>query len=95
MNRYDTDFIKSYIMEHQEEIEFVFCGMKENWLWTADEVYSDGEFIKEYDWSSKSIKVAGITGSAWATPVMEVTYKSGKSEIIPCFFDDGEWRGTC
>lgn len=89
MKKYDTAFIKKYIKEREDKIEFVVCGMKEDWNWTAETVFQDGDFEREYDWDSKSIVVAGIPGSTWATPIMEVTFKDGRTEIVPCYFDDG------
>lgn len=89
MNRYDTEFIKSYISENKDTIESVSCGMKEDWNFTAQTVYENGEFCQKFNWNSKSIKVAGISGSIWATPVMEVYFKDGSTLLVPCFFDDG------
>lgn len=90
MNKYDTAFIKSYIEEHKNEISEVSCGMREDWFWTAETVYSDEALLDKYDWSGKSINVAGIDGSTWATPTMEVAFKDGRIELVPCFFDDGD-----
>lgn len=63
MKNYNTAFIKEYIEEHRDEIESVDCGMKEDWNWTADTVFSDGELDHSYNWNSESINVAGISGS--------------------------------
>lgn len=87
MKKYDTAFIKAYIEKHHPELKSVACGMKEDWSWTADVVWEDGKFVSEFNWNSKSIEVAGITGSIWATPVMWVEFKDGHTEDIPCFFD--------
>lgn len=89
MKKYDTAFIKEYIEGRKNEIESVSCGMKEDWSWTAETVFSNSEFEPGYDWGSKSINVAGISGSTWATPVMEVLFNDGRTEIVDCFFDDG------
>lgn len=88
--KYNTSFIKNYIEEHKEEIETVSCGMREDWSWTAETVFWDGEFSSEYDWEKENISVAGISGSPWATPVMEVEFKDGRTEIVECYADDGE-----
>lgn len=90
MKKYDTSFIKDYIESHREEIKEVSCGMKEDWFWTAETIYEENHFSEEYDWNSKSISVAGISGSTWATPVMEVCFKDGITEIVPCYFNDGK-----
>lgn len=89
MKKYDTAFIKEYIEGRKDEIESVCCGMKEDWSWTAETVFRDGEFEPSFKWDSKSINVAGISGSTWATPIMEVSFKDGRTEIVDCFFDDG------
>lgn len=88
--KYNTSFIKNYIKQHKEEIETVSCGMREDWSWTAETVFEDGEFSSEYDWEKENISVAGISGSTWATPVMEVEFKDGRAEIVECYADDGE-----
>lgn len=90
MKKYNTNFIKSYIEKHKEEIKSVDCGMKEDWSWTAGTVFKDGKFSYDYDWSKESISVAGISGSNWATPVMKVEFKDGRMEIVDCYVDDGE-----
>lgn len=89
MKDYNTAFIKQYIKEHKDEIESVDCGMREDWFWTACTVYEDGQFSDDYDWGSKSIRVAGICGSVWATPVMSVHLKNGDDRIVECFLSDG------
>ena len=89
MKKYNTEFIKQYIEDNKENIMHVECGMREDWSWTADTVYSNGKYYSEYDWESESICVAGICGSTWATPIMEVNFKDGRTEIVECFKNDG------
>lgn len=90
MNKYSTGFIKQYILNNITEISKVNCGMKEDWHWTCDTVWDiHNGFDDDYDWDSDYIEVAGITGSIWATPVMEVYFNDGRTEIVPCFVDDG------
>lgn len=90
MKNYNTNFIKKYIKEHKAEIETVTCGMREDWGWTAETVFENREFSSNYDWRKEHISVAGISGSTWATPVMEVEFKDGRTEIVECYEDDGE-----
>lgn len=90
MKKYDTQFIKDYINKHKKEIESVECGMREDWRWTCSKIYENGEFYCEYDWERKSFEVKGISGSTWATPVMHILLKNGKSLIVPCFYENGE-----
>lgn len=90
MKKYDTNFIKSYIDERKEEIKSVSCGMREDWSWTEGTVFEDGEFYSKYNWNEEHISVAGIAGSTWATPVMRVEFKDGRTEIVDCYVDNGE-----
>ncbi len=90
MKKYNTCFIKNYIEEHKEEIETVTCGMREDWGWTAETIFEDGELSTDYNWESEHISVAGISGSTWATPVMRVEFKDGREEVVDCYEDDGE-----
>ena len=61
--------------------------MREDWKWTHDIVYENGEFLKKFKWNSKSIKVEGITDSGWATPVMYVLLKNGETRIVECWYE--------
>lgn len=90
MKNYNAAFIKNYIENHKEEIGTVTCGMREDWSWTAETVFENGEISSDYDWSKEHISVAGICGSTWATPVMEVEFNDGRTEIVDCYEDDGE-----
>lgn len=87
MKKYSTNIIKNYISENKENIDFVACGMREDWLWTEETVYEDGNFSEGFDWDSEYLVVAGIDGSTWATPVMEVCFLDGTSDIIECFLE--------
>lgn len=90
MKKYNTVFIKNYIEEHKGEIESVQCGMREDWNWTAETVFENGQYSMDYDWNSENISVAGISGSTWATPIMEILFKDGRREILDCYKDDEE-----
>lgn len=86
MKLYDAKFIKEFIEKNKDEIDCVSCGMKEDWFLTGETVFEKGKFLFEFE--NKEIKLAGIKGSFWATPVMEVLYKNGETHIIPCYFED-------
>ena len=90
MKHYDTKFIREYIEKNKEKIENVDCFMREDYRWTCDTVFSDGEFCKGFNWKDKYLEVAGITGSTWATPTMEVEFKDGKIEKMECWIEDGK-----
>lgn len=89
MNHYDTKFIKQYIEDNKERIDYVECGMKEDWNWTAETVYEDGQFCKEFKWERDRLEVAHIDGSYWASPIMLVHLKNGNITHVECWVDDG------
>lgn len=88
MKKYSTNAIKKYIEEHRRDIDYVDCGMREDWSWTAEIVFENDKFSENYDWDNDNISVAGISGSTWATPVMNVHFKDGNAEIVDCYIDD-------
>lgn len=88
MKRYSTKFIKEYINGIKDEIDYVECGMREDWSWTAKTVYENGKFCKDFEWDSDAIEVAGIRGSYWATPIMAVHMKDGHEVIVECWYGD-------
>ena len=89
MKKYSTKIIKAYIEMNKDQIERVYCGIREDWHWTAEFVYDLGEYSSNYDWNDKHIEVAGITGISWGTPVMKVILKNGDMQIVDCYEDDG------
>ena len=86
MKYYDTKLIKNYIEKNKDVISSVDCGMKEDWGWTASTVYEDNKYSR--DLNNEFVEIAGIEGSYWATPVMEVEFKDGRTEILKCFKED-------
>ena len=94
MKFYDVKKIQDYIAAHESEINEVAVGMKEDWMWTAVTVYTDGEytdeFIRGFSVDANRVELAGIYGSWWATPVMLVQFKDGKKVDFPCYVDDGK-----
>lgn len=88
MKKYCTKLIKEYVEKNNDVIESIYCGMREDWSWTAELIYENGEFLSDYNWNNENISVAGISGSTWATPVMEILFKDGRSKIISCWEDD-------
>lgn len=51
MKKYNANFIKNYIEQHKEEIIRVHCGMREDWSWTAETIFENGELSSDYDWN--------------------------------------------
>ena len=87
MKYYSTEKIRDFVAKSEKPIKSISVGMKEDWEWTDVEIYRKGKFIA--DIKGKRIKVAGIEGSTWATPVMRVEYVGGSYEIVECYVDDG------
>lgn len=92
MKHYNAQFIKNYIETNADKISIVDCGMKEDWSWTSETIFENGQFYPDirFDVAHNTLKIAGISGSTWATPVMEVMFNDGHSEIVECWNDDGE-----
>ena len=59
--------------------------MREDWFWTAKTVFDGVEYMVDLDTVEE---IAGIDGSSWATPTLEIIYKDGYSKTVPCH-DDG------
>jgi hypothetical protein len=87
MKYYSMEKIRDFVAKSEKPIKSVSVGMKEDWGWTAVEIYRKGKFTANVN--GKRLKVAGIEGSTWATPVMRVEYKGGILETIECYDDDG------
>lgn len=88
MKHYSTQIIREFTETHKNDIDTVECGMREDWSWTAETVYSNGDY--DIDMNGTSVTIAGIDGSYWATPIMEVTYKDGRREIVDCYLSDND-----
>lgn len=87
-NRAEYDYAKAkrYIQMHSDLIESAYLGMEEDWFWTAETVYTNGRFT--VDLEEDDLRIAGIKGSYWATPTLEVHFKDGRVECKPCFIGD-------
>jgi hypothetical protein len=82
MAKYDFQKAKRIIEEKKDSIKEASLGMHEDWFWTADTVFEDGEHLIDLDTVEK---IAGIDGSYWATPTLQIEYKDGTKEAIPCY----------
>lgn len=84
MKYYDGVKCVMYIACNYNKIEEVQLGIKEDWTYTSRYVYSKGRFLIGFE---MKVKIAGIEGSIWGTPVMKVTYKDGTNKVIDCYFE--------
>jgi hypothetical protein len=119
MKHYDFKKAFQFIEERKENIQSALLGMHEDWFWTADSIFDNGEYTKElflgdlesenckYNEAAKNreangemiwdvmkryahILINGVNGSNWGTPTLNVVYKNGEDEMIPCYTTDGE-----
>lgn len=88
MKIYNIKKAKQFIKDHKSEIIRVSLGMQEDWNWTAEVIWGDGKYTQKID---KNSSFGSITGSTWATPVMEIIYKDKERVLIDCY--SGESNG--
>lgn len=88
MKFYNSQFIKQFCEQHKDEIRSVVVGMLEDWICTNETVFFNGHMASWFDCNADRIKVRGISGSTWATPIMVVFYKDGQEEQYECFTSD-------
>ncbi|MGV9142028.1 MAG: hypothetical protein ACOC1X_03730 [Promethearchaeota archaeon] len=81
MRNYDFEKAKRIIEEGKEEIVEASMGMMEDWFWTAETVWEEGDYQMDLD---KIGSIAGLGGSEWATPVIILKYKDGNERMIKC-----------
>ena len=98
MADYDFKSAKRYIQMHSDIIDSASLGMAEDWGWTAETVYENGRFLVDLD---ECESIAGISGSSWATPTLEIEFKhNDTTEQKPCFVGEvggqkPEWFKAC
>lgn len=80
---YDFKKAKKLIEEKKNEIESASLGMAGDWSWTAETVWTKEEgFVIDLD----TVKtIAGISGSSWATPTLQMEYKNENILSVHCF----------
>lgn len=83
MKNYDYLKAKKLIEENKDKISEAILGMSEDWFWTAETVFENGNFV--IDLEEKGLCIAGISGSYWATPIIELVFKNGSVERHNCF----------
>jgi hypothetical protein len=86
MAKYDFKSAKQFIEAHKDKIASATMGMREDWFWTAETVFEDGEYKVDLD--ADGLKIAGIKGSMWATPTLEIEFNNGTSERKDCYIGD-------
>lgn len=87
MRFYDFAKAKKIIEESKKKVVSADFGMEGDWSWTAETIYEDGQFnIAPTD--DNKVVIAGIKGSVWAVPLLELNYDDGTSEQMPCFYGE-------
>ncbi|HYE12213.1 MAG TPA: hypothetical protein VEF53_18745 [Patescibacteria group bacterium] len=87
MRKYNFEKAKQIIELEKETIESVSMGMHEDWFWTAETVYENGEYTKLLE---PNTNIGGIQGSVWATPCMRISYIDGTEKCISCYQGEKE-----
>lgn len=81
MKNYDFKKAKKLIKENESNLESASLGMHEDWAWTADTVWENGEYKAKL---GPKTTIGGISGSYWATPTLQLIFKDGTDKMIPC-----------
>ncbi|MEB7968788.1 hypothetical protein NGH81_06655 [Enterococcus faecalis] len=64
------------------DVDKVFLGTLSDYFWTAETVWEKGEYIIDL---GKVKTIAGIPGSDWDTPIINIYYSDGKEKKFECF----------
>ncbi len=86
MKKYDYKKAQDLIEENKDHISSAALGMRDDWFWTADTVWSGGEYKKDL---KAQPEIGGIKSSTWATPCLQLEFKDGSERFYDCFIDDG------
>lgn len=79
---YDFAKAKQIIEDHKKSLAEASLGIQEDWFWTAETVYEEGEFTQELD---EIESIAGIPGSSWGTPVIKLEFEDGSQDVFTCY----------
>jgi len=82
MKEYDFDKAKAIIEKNKENVKSASLGINEDWFWTAETIYEDGEYTREL---SDGTCIAGINGSGWGTPMIRIETLDGEDHAITCY----------
>lgn len=83
MKHYDYEKAKSIIKENKSKgLVEASLGIKEDWYWTAETIWIDGKYTNKL---KEDTKIAGINGSNWATPIIELFYSDEIKITLNCY----------
>ena len=80
--KYDYQKAKQIIADNQDA-DVISLGMREDLGWTTDPIWTK-EVGMKVNLDEKGLRIAGIEGSHWATPVA-IIEKNGQEIIVDCF----------
>ena len=83
MKTYDFESAFKYIQKYSDYIDTASLGIKEDWMWTAETIYENDKFNIEL--TKKDIRIAGIKGSTWGTPSLEILFKDNTQILKDCY----------
>lgn len=95
MRTYDFLKAKQLISENAENLVSASLGMHEDWAWTAETIWENGNYKSDFPTDEAALEkheIAGINGSTWATPTIELIFKDGEERMHACY--KGESSGT-
>lgn len=118
MKKYNFKKAKELIEKYRDTLVSATLGMHEDWFWTAETIFENGEYKRELPDNAdeiyenfikarkegmsllsedvapyrEKILIAGIYGSYWATPTINLKFTDDSSKMIPCH-DGGETTG--
>ena len=82
MRMYDFKKAKKIIEKNKDNLIRAALGMHEDWFWTSKTVWENGKYEHKLE---DGYEIAGIRGSVWATPVLNLIFKDGLNKMIECF----------
>lgn len=87
MKNYDFEKAKKLILENAGNLQSASLGMHEDWFWTAETVWESGDFTKKLN---ENAEIAGIAGSLWATPTLQLSFEDGSDKMIPAYVGESD-----
>jgi hypothetical protein len=79
MKQYDIEKARQIVLKNKKQLVRASLGMHEDWYWTANTIWQNGMFTKIL---TDDMDIAGINGSAWATPTLQLIFKDGTDKMI-------------
>lgn len=83
MKYYDAATINAYILRQGWRIESIDAGIREDWAATSERIYENRTLTLPL--TGGRVKIGGIDGSMWGTPVMRVLMIDGTVEVVRCY----------